>query len=252
MTPDPVDNPPLWRDFAPDLDAALVTWSDVAPAGAHWSLRVPRGTSLRLVALDAGANLSVVLYAAHQTLERYNMPDTLKAQHTAHLTRGHVLMSDMGRAMASITRDTLGWHDPLGALLDDTRMRARYGRHAYDQHRNGMHRAGREGLLVEIAKFGLAPRDLIAPVNFFSKVAVEGGGRLRYATDHAAAGAMVELRFEMDVLLAWSAAPHPLNPASDYPTARVGLAAWRSGAAPADDHCRAFRPRTRGRFTTPS
>jgi hypothetical protein len=45
------------------------------------------GTTLRLVAQDAGANLSVVLYNARQKLERYNMPDSLKAQHTAHYSR---------------------------------------------------------------------------------------------------------------------------------------------------------------------
>ena len=53
---------------------------------------------------------------------------------------------------------------------------------------------------------------------------------------------MVELRGEMDLLLAWSSAPHPLDPASAYAPAPVGLAAWRSGPAPAEDPCRRFRP----------
>ncbi|EWS57539.1 urea carboxylase-associated protein 2 [Hydrogenophaga sp. T4] len=74
---------------------------------------MPRGSAIRFVALDAGANLSLVLYSAQEKLERYNMPDSLKAQHTAHYTKGHVLMSDMGRSMASVTADSLGWHDPL-------------------------------------------------------------------------------------------------------------------------------------------
>ena len=85
--------------------------------GNHWSGRLRRGTALHLTDLQGGANVSALFYNAEQPLERYNMPDTLKAQHTAHYGRGHVLMSDMGRAMASVTQDTLGWHDPLGALL---------------------------------------------------------------------------------------------------------------------------------------
>jgi hypothetical protein len=84
------------------------------------------------------------------------MPDSLKAQHTAHYTRGHVLMSDMGRALASITADSLGWHDPLGLLLDDERMAtAKYGEHSYQEARNGMYRSGKHGLLIEIGKYGL-------------------------------------------------------------------------------------------------
>jgi len=238
----PVDTPALWREFAPTLPADAVIWSDIVPGGCHGARLLRRGTSLRMVALDASANFSLVPYAAADLLERYNMPDTLKAQHTAHLTRGHVLMSDMGRAMASITEDTLGWHDPLGALLDEALLAAKYPAQRYATHRNAMARAGREGLQVELAKFGLAPRDLIAPVNAFSKVQVDLEGRFQFAERHAKPGSTLELRCEMDLLLAYSSAPHPLDPAPVYAPGRIGLAAWHSGTAPADDFCRSFRP----------
>jgi hypothetical protein len=53
---------------------------------------------------------------------------------------------------------------------------------------------------------------------------------------------VVELRFDMDTLIAFSTAPHPLDPATTYAPKKVGLAAWKSGPAPADDFNRAFRP----------
>lgn len=238
----PVDATEHWRRFAPDLPADKVMFSERVPGGGHWSYRLPRGTTLRITALDAGANLSLVIYSAQEKLERYNMPDSLKAQHTAHYTRGHVLMSDMGRAMASITSDSLGWHDPLGLLLDNRLMHEKYGTHPYQENRNGMIRSGRDGLLIEIGKYGLAKRDLVAPVNFFSKVTVDAEGRFSYVPDHARAGDHVDLRLDMDVLVAFSAAPHPLDPRPAYAPGKVGLAVWRSGPAPRDDYCRAFRP----------
>jgi urea carboxylase-associated protein 2 len=246
-----VDNPPAakpvdalahWRRFAPDLPADQVVFSEIVPGGGHWSWRLSRGMALRFVALDAGANCAVLLYAAHDKLERYNMPDSLKAQHTAHYARGHVLMSDMGRAMASVTQDTLGWHDPLGALLDTPRMNAHYGVQPFETHRNGMYRSGKDGLLIEIGKHGLGARDLIAPVNLFSKVSVDEAGRFEFHPDHCPAGAMVELRLDMDVIVAISTAPHPLNPGAHYAPGKVGVAAWRSGPAAPDDVCRLFRP----------
>lgn len=238
----PVDAIEHWRRFAPDLPADKVLFSERVPGGGHWSYRLPRGTTLRMTALEAGANLSLVLYSAQEKLERYNMPDSLKAQHTAHYTRGHVLMSDMGRAMASITADTVGWHDPLGLLLDKRLMHEKYGDHIYQQYRNAMYRSGRDGLLIEIGKYGLAKRDLVAPVNFFSKVVVDNEGRFKYVTDHAQAGDYVDLRLDMDVIVAYSTAPHPLDPNPSYAPGKVGLAVWRSGPAPKDDYCRAFRP----------
>ncbi|WP_157278189.1 urea amidolyase associated protein UAAP1 [Methyloversatilis thermotolerans] len=238
----PVDVFDHWRRFAPDLADRAVLFSELLPGGAHWSWRLPRGTTLRMTALEAGANLSMVLYSAQEKLERYNMPDSLKAQHTAHYTRGHVLMSDMGRAMASITGDALGWHDPLGLLLDAQRMAAKYGERRYQEARNGMYRAGREGLLIEIGKYGLRARDLVAPVNFFTRVEVDDEGRFRFDPSHCPAGAWVDLRFDMDVIVAISTAPHPLDPATTYAPKKVGVALWRSGPAAADDFCRRFRP----------
>ena len=238
----PVDAPAFWRRFAPALPEDRVMWSEIAPGGAHWSCVMPRGSAIRFVALEAGANLSVVLYAAREKLERYSMPDSLKAQHTAHYSRGHVLMSDMGRALASITEDSVGWHDPLGALLDSERMAAKYGERRFETHRNAMHRSGKDGLLIEIGKYGLSKRDLIAPINFFSKVSVDAEGRFSFVGQHAKAGDFVELRFDMDVLIAYSSAPHPLDPHPDYAPKKIGLAAWRCGPASADDFNRRFRP----------
>ena len=241
-TADAVDAIEHWRSFAPELAGEDVLFSELVPGGGHWSYTLPRGTTLRITALEDGANLSVVLYSAKEKLERYNMPDSLKAQHTAHYSKGHVLMSDMGRSLASITDDTVGWHDPLGLLLDDRRMSEKYGEHRYQEFRNGMTRSGRAGLLIEIGKYGLSKRDLVAPVNFFSKVTVDEEGRFAFVPKHSKAGDHVDLRLDMDVILAFSTAPHPLDPSPSYNGKKVGLALWRSGVAPKDDFCRAFRP----------
>jgi urea carboxylase-associated protein 2 len=242
----PVDAPALWQRFPAaaleGVDTARAMWSEVVPGGSHWSWRMPRGSAMRFVALEAGANVSLVLYSALEKLERYNMPDSVKAQHTAHYTRGHVLMSDMGRSMASFTADSVGWHDPFGALLDAELMLEKYGEKRYEHARNAMHRSGKDGLLIEIGKYGLTKRDLIAPVNLFSKVGVDAQGRFAFVPGHAKAGDFVEMRFDMDVILAMSTAPHGLDTAPTYSPKKVGLLAWRCGAAPANDVCRAFRP----------
>jgi len=225
-----------------DLDPARVLWIERFPGGAHWSYRVRRGTTLRFIAVDAGANASVLLYRADERMERLNVPDTLKAQHTAHLTAGHVLYSDMGRILASIPRDTVGWHDPLCGLSDAESIARRYGVRRYQEHRNAMHRNGKDSLLVEMGKWGLGLRDLVPNVNLFSKVAVDADGRFRFAENHAQPGDFVELRFEMDTLVLVSTAPHPLDPRQDYAPGKVAIVAWDSGPAGSDDLCRLSCP----------
>ncbi|MFM0415375.1 urea amidolyase associated protein UAAP1 [Paraburkholderia aromaticivorans] len=223
-----------------------VAWETVIPAGTHWSGVLRRGMALRVVDIEGGANLAAVFYRHDEPLERYNMADTLKAQHTAHLTRGHVLYSDMGCVLASITADTLGWHDPLGGVGDAELFASKYGVARYQQHRNAMIRNGRDSLLLELAKHGLGTRDLVANINFFSKLAIGEDGALDFVTDHSPAGAAFDLRFEMDTLAAFSTAPHPLNPSSEYEPRPVKLIAYRAYATdacvPADDFCRSACP----------
>jgi len=242
----PVDDIAWWQRFPAASTSGIssqdVLWSEMMPGGNHWSWRLQRGRALRFVALENGVNLSMVLYAAHDKLERYNMPDSLKAQHTAHYSAGHVLMSDMGRSMASITHDSLGWHDPLGLLLDNTRMHQRYGEQRYQTHRNAMYRSGKDGLLTEIGKHGLTARDLVIGVNWFSKVSVNEQGGFVYHTEHCQAGDWFELRLDMDVIVAVSTAPHPLDTRPTYAPGRVGVLARNVGPAPVDDICRRFRP----------
>ena len=64
--------------------------------GASWSHVLKRGTALRVTDLEGGANVGGIFYNFECPTERYNMPDTLKAQHIARLTSGFVLYSDMG------------------------------------------------------------------------------------------------------------------------------------------------------------
>ena len=197
------------------MDIPLV--DEVLPPGATWSHVLKRGTALRLTDIDGGANVGGVFYNWDNPTERYNMPDTLKAQHIARLTRGDVLYSDMGRILCSVTEDTVGWHDPLSGCSTD-------------------------GLLLEIVKHGLSARDLAAPVNFFSKVTVDESGSMVFVTGHSKPGMFVELRAEMTVLVVLTTCRHPLDQHSDDRHRSVRVSTRRVSAPADDDPCRVSRP----------
>lgn len=217
-------------------------WEEEVPGGNHWSGTVRRGTTLRFTDLAGGANCSVLMFNRDQPLERYNMADTLKAQHTARLTRGHVCYSDMGRVLCSVAEDSVGWHDPIGGISDAASVRARYGVARFQEARNAMFRNGRDGLLIELGKYGLGKRDLVPPLNLFSRVVVNERGELVFVTGHSKTGDYVDLRFEMHALVVLSTAPHPLDPSPDYRPGPVWISAYQSGTAPKDDPCRLSCP----------
>jgi hypothetical protein len=217
-------------------------WEELIPGGAHWSAVIRRGVALRLTAQADDANVAALFYNREQPLERYNMADTLKAQHIAHLTTGCVCFSDMGRILCSITADTCGWHDPLCGLTDADHIAARYGPTRFQEQRNARYVSGREGMLVELGKYGLGERDLVANVNFFSKVVVDDAGAMQLAAAHGKAGQYVELRFEMDTLVLLHAGPHPLATSTTYAPPAIRLQARRASPPAADDACRTRCP----------
>jgi uncharacterized protein len=217
-------------------------WEQEIPGGTHWSAVIRRGVTLRLTARGDDANIAALFYSREQPLERYNMADTLKAQHVAFLTKGCVCYSDMGRILVSITADTCGWHDPLCGLTDARAIADRYGSTRFQEKRNERYVSGREAMLVELGKHGLGERDLVANINFFSKVVIDESGAMQLAAGHARAGQYVDLRIEMDTIVLLHAGPHPLATGRKYAPAGIGVAAIRSAPVAHDDPCRVRCP----------
>lgn len=213
-----------------------------------WSWVVRRHTTLRITDLEGGANVGLMAYNAGQPLERLDLPDTLKAQYTAKLTKGHVLMSDMGRVVLSITNDSVGWHDPLGGHGNAALVRRKYGEATYQERRNDCYRNAHDNFLIELGKHGLGKRDLVANVNFFSRVDVDSSGAMQFHLGNSTAGATVDLRAEMDVLVVLNTCPHPLDPADTYAPKPVRLSLYKSAPPAPDDYCRNFRAENQRAF----
>jgi urea carboxylase-associated protein 2 len=232
------------------MTAALTPiFEERLPGGGLWSHILRRHQVLRLTDLEGGANASLMAWNARAPLDRLNLPDTLKAQYTARLTRGHVLMSDMGRVLLSITADTVGWHDPLGGHADAAEVLAKYGERTYQQARNDWHRNAHDNFLVEMGKHGLGPRDLVANVNFFSRLDADAEGRLAFHAGNSKPGDAVELRAEMDTLVVLTTCQHPLDPNPRYAPRPVRLEVFAGPPPTADDYCRNFRSENQRAFT---
>jgi urea carboxylase-associated protein 2 len=202
-----------------------------------------------MIDVEGGANAGVLLYNAENTTERYNMPDTLKAQHIARLTAGSVLYSDMGRILCSITHDSVGWHDPIGGSSNANLVASKYGEARYQECHNDFYKNALDSFLIELAKYGLGRRDLTATTNFFSKVRVSDNGSMSFQPGHSSRGAFVELRAEMNVLVILNTCQHPLDPAPTYAPKPVQLQVYRVPPAAADDICRTSRPENGRGFT---
>jgi hypothetical protein len=236
------------KGSATTLDPQLVLWEELVPGGAHWSGVLRRGVTLRVTDLEGGANVAMLFYNNEDRLERYNMADTLKGQHTAFLSAGKVCYSDMGRVLCSVTADSCGWHDTIGGVSNARMVQDKYGEARYQEHRNDYHRNGFDSLVNELGKYGMGRRDLVANLNLFSKVTIDAGGAMQFQPQNSEAGDTVDLRFEMPALVVLSTCQHPLDPEPGYRPRDINLTAWRSGVAGAEDPCRNACPENQRAF----
>jgi urea carboxylase-associated protein 2 len=213
-------------------------FEETVPGGWNFSHILKRGTTLRITDLEGSANVSALFYNAEFPSERFNMPDSLKAQHTAFLTAGHTCMSDNGRVLVSITADSCGWHDVLCGVSDRAIVEKQFGAKPYSEARNAWHRNGYDSLLVELGKWGLGTRDIVANVNFFSKVVTDETGHFSFVPGHSSAGATVDLRSEMNTLVVLNTCPHPLDPSKTYAPGSIKLSVFETDPPAPDDLCR--------------
>ncbi len=232
----------------PAAPAAPILTRILTHAGM-WSAVLSRGKSLRLTDLDGGANVGLLLYHADVPSERYNLPDTLKGQHIFYLRQPYCLHSDMGRILASLTADSVGWHDTVCGCSDAKLVAQKYGGTSnYQTARNDFHRNARDCFLIELAKWGLGPRDLVPNLNLFSKVVADDAGRLTFIPGNSRPGDQIELRFELDTLVVLNTCQHPLDPDPGYHPRQVRLEVFRTPPAAVDDACRLSCPENERAF----
>lgn len=224
-----------------------VLWTERLPGGHHWSARIQRGAVLQLKSLGANANVSLFCVNSEDKLEAYNMPDSLKGQHSAFLSTGHILASDLGRAMISIVKDDHGWNDAFCAPSTAQQIEQQFGTQTFQDARNDMYRNGKDSLLLEMTKFCLSATDLSSSLNLFSKVAPDDNGNLSYVVSDNT-DQVIELRFEMDCLVFLSSAPHALDNSSEYAPADIQLSLFKALPLQQTDVCRDSCPQNQRAF----
>ncbi|MGQ1838510.1 urea amidolyase associated protein UAAP1 [Kocuria turfanensis] len=202
-----------------------IVWAERVAGGNYTHKVLARGTAVRLTDVAGDACASVLLYNAAEPFERLNVADTMKIQWQVRTGAGQVLLSDQGRALATVVEDGSGHHDALYGASSRARNEERYG----DGQPQGPSPAGRELLVLAGAKHGLSRRDVPPCVSFFQGVEVGPSGRPVF-TGSAGAGASLTLVTEMPCVLLLANAAHPLDPREEYVSTPLDVVAWRARA----------------------
>jgi urea carboxylase-associated protein 1 len=181
---------------------------EVIAAGGHWSGIVPQGATLRLTDLEGRQAVDFLCYNAKNPCDRYNAADTMKISGSLFVGKGTKLYSDMGNVLFTVVEDTCGRHDTIGGCCSKESNFVRYG------VKEGPN--CRDNFLRGLTKFGLGKKDIVANLNFFMYVPITPEGGMAIVDGLSKPGDHVDLRAEMDVLVALSNCPQVNNPANGF------------------------------------
>lgn len=210
------------------LDDSLIIAADTLPGGSYWHGRINRGRTLRLTNTQATPGVAVLLYNANDLSERFNAGDTVKVQWSARLGHGNLLLSAMGRAMATLSDDRCGYHDAITGHSNRASNEKAFGPDVY-------HRNAQDGFILAAMKYGLSERDVCPSLNLFAPVSTNEDERFVWEDGKLKPGQFVDLRAEMDVIALVANCPHPMAPGKTYAPQAIDIAVWNSGPLGADD-----------------
>lgn len=204
-------------------DPAAARIRRVIPAGSGWSGLVGKGEVLTITDLYGEQAVDTLIYRAGDPSERYDAHLTVLMQAAAGLTRGARLLSNRGAVLMTIIEDTFGAHDTLVGCCSGESNAVRFGEATRHLH------SCRDNFLIELGRYGLAKRDIVANINFFMRVEIEEDGQLAIVEGRPEPGHRVDLQAEQDVLCVLSNCPQINNPANGFNPTPIEIAIEPAG-----------------------
>jgi uncharacterized protein YcgI (DUF1989 family) len=173
------------------------------PAERPWSRVIRQGQTLRIIDSEGQQAVDALLYCADDPAERYSAQDTLRLQGSAYV----------------------GLHDTSAGCCSCESNAVRFGEETKYQH------ACRENFILELSKYGMTKRDIVANLNFFMNVPIDPSGNFTVVDGISAPGNYVDITADMDVIFVISNCPQVNNPCNGFNPTPIQVLIWDPPAA---------------------
>ena len=183
--------------------------------GRAWELK--KGQHIRIMARHT---VDFVVFSLNNLNERFDQARTKTNQLKIFITKGDVLFSKDNNIMMTILEDTWKWHHDMqkgtcsrkrfeltyqGVIKHENWPGERTG-NPYGKWEDLPPRGCWENLAIALEPWNISKWDIPSPLNLFQNMRIDGEtGRMWYdhkTLEEAEPDAMVELRAEMDLLVA--------------------------------------------------
>jgi uncharacterized protein YcgI (DUF1989 family) len=193
----------------------VIRLEHVIPPMSAYAFEVARGDMLRVVDVDGEQVADLVAFNAADLAEHFSQGFTRVNNDKAGVVVGDHLYSNLNNPVFTVACDTVGVHDmlfpPCSAFLYT---------HVFGVDRKT---GCREHLARVLEPYGIGFADVTDPFNVFMNTAIGENGRMAIYTPRSAAGDHLDLRAEMDLVVAVSACAADVNACNGDGCTRIAV-----------------------------
>lgn len=197
--------------------------NDLVPANTGWGAEMRQGHVLRLIACTI---IDFVCLNARNLNERFDQARTKTVNRKLWLSTGDRLMSKLGTPIMTFVEDRFagtGTHDLQYGMCSGPRYARARAEGRLNQYHHGddipiPDHGCWENLQAALAPWKVRREDIPSPINLFQHVDIDvESGRMSHTPVRPAAPVHVDLRAEMDLVVAASACPDLAAPKFGQP-----------------------------------
>ncbi|WP_311764924.1 urea carboxylase-associated family protein [Paenibacillus agricola] len=171
----------------------------IIPATQGLGFKLMKGQVVRVTDVEGEQVADFVAYRANNPSERLDPGVTMDALGTMSVKPGDIIYSNQYRPLLTLVSDTVGRHDWINPACRPEMYELLYHKHRHASCYDNLNQA--------LAEFVIPSPDQHYPFNLFMNTVIHPSGQISIERPLSKAGDYVELRAEMDLVVAVSACP---------------------------------------------
>lgn len=202
----------------PEVRRELIAFEEVIPPRGGTAFKVAAGQVCRVIDLEGKQVADFLCFNLHDLVDKLSVENTQLLNGTLFLTTGHHLYSTKATQLMTITADTCGVHDLISGSCSEYTNAFRYGVRGTPNCRSNFERV--------LAPYGIPLAEIPYSFNIFMNTPISPEGKTGIQEPKSKPGDYVDLRANVDLLIAISNCPQERNPCNGWNPTKLGVVVY--------------------------
>ncbi|HEX9246545.1 MAG TPA: urea carboxylase-associated family protein [bacterium] len=192
----------------PGITRSLIAFDEIIPPRGGTAFTMRAGQVCRVVDLEGKQVADFICFHLRDFVDKLSPENTQLLNGTLLLTTGHHLYSTKATQLMTITADTCGVHDLISGSCSEYTNAFRYGVRGTPNCRSNFERA--------LRPYGIPLAEIPYSFNIFMNTPISAGGATGIQEPKSKPGDYLDLRANIDLLIAISNCPQERNPCNGW------------------------------------